>query len=207
MDKQTTYNDFLQKLSGSDPVPGGGGAAAAAAALASSLGHMVGSLTVGKKKYADVEGKMVSLMEQARELTSCMLELINRDAEAFTDLAELYKLPADTEGTKMLKQRAMEPALVKAAQVPLLIMEACGEIMVLLKGFGEFGSRLVISDAAAGAAICRGALQAASINVYVNTKLMKDRGKAIDLERCAEEILDTYLPMADDIVKSVQGRL
>ena len=192
MDKQTTYNDFLQKLSGSDPVPGGGGAAAAAAALASSLGHMVGSLTVGKKKYADVEGKMVSLMEQARELTSCMLELINRDAEAFTDLAELYKLPADTEGTKMLKQRAMEPALVKAAQVPLLIMEACGEIMVLLKEFGEFGSRLVISDAAAGAA---------------DGEEEHEDTSAIDLERCAEEILDTYLPMADDIVKSVQGRL
>ena len=136
-----------------------------------------------------------------------MLELINRDAEVFTDLADLYKLPADTEGAKLLKQRAMEPALVKAAQAPLLIMEACGEIMVLLKDFGEFGSKLVISDAAAGAAICRGALQAASINVYVNTKLMKDRGKAIDLEACAKEILDTYLPMADGIVESVQGRL
>lgn len=207
MDDKTTAREFLSGLESSDPVPGGGGASAMAGALASALGHMVGSLTVGKEKYKDVEDEMKDLMYKARELTDCMMELVNRDAEAFEPLAQAYKMPADTEEKKMLKQMTMEKCLVGAAQIPLLIMEACGEIMDLLKEFAEKGSRMVISDAAAAAALCRGAMRGASINVFVNTAMMKDRGKAGDMEGCANEILDEYLPMADEIFDDVFAKV
>ncbi|MDD5987223.1 MAG: cyclodeaminase/cyclohydrolase family protein [Eubacteriales bacterium] len=207
MDEQITCRDFLLALESKAPTPGGGGASALAGAAASALGHMVGALTVGKKAYAAVEADMNRLMAQAHGLTEKMLTLVDQDAAAFRPLAAAYKMPQGTPEEKAEKEAVMERCLADAGQVPLQIMEACGEIIELLEEFAAKGSRMVISDAATAAAICSGALRGASINVFVNTRSMKERARAEAMEKRAEELLQRYLSLADDIFEGVKEKL
>ena len=198
-----SLNQFTESLSSKDPVPGGGGASALAAAVGVSLGEMVGSLTVGKKKYADTEADMRVWMEEAEKLRNEFLSLINGDAEAFLPLSEVYRLPKEDPS----RGEKMETALVSAAAVPMRLMELCGQGIDLIGRFGEKGSRLAISDAATGAVICRGAMRGAWINLKVNTSAMKDRETAVMLEQRGEELLMRYEQEAELIYEKVMERI
>ncbi len=200
-------NEFVDVLSSKAPVPGGGGASALVGAVGTALGNMVGSLTVGKKKYADVEEEMYSLTEKATKLQEELLRLVERDAEVFEPLSKAYGMPRATEEEKAEKARVMEIVLKDACSVPMEIMEKCCEAIELLEVFAEKGSTLAISDAGVGAAMCKAALLGASLNVYINTKSMKNREYAEELNAKCDAMLEKYPPMADKVFESVLGRL
>ena len=117
------------------PVPGGGGASALVGAVGTALGNMVGALTVGKKKYADVEEEMKELMAKATTLQDELLHLIERDAEVFEPLSKAYGMPRETEEEKAEKARVMEIVLKDACSVPMEIMEKCCEAIDLIVEF------------------------------------------------------------------------
>ena len=144
--------EFVSVLATKEPVPGGGGASALVGAVGVALGNMVGSLTVGKKKYADVEDEINALMEQCQTLEQELLALVKRDAEVFEPLAKAYGMPKETEEQKAEKARVMETVLKDACSVPLEIMEKCCEAIDIIEVFAEKGSRLAVSDAGCGAA-------------------------------------------------------
>lgn len=98
-------NEFVEVLGSKAPVPGGGGASALVGAVGTALGNMVGALTVGKKKYADVEEEMKELMAKATTLQDELLHLIERDAEVFEPLSKAYGMPRETEEEKAEKAR------------------------------------------------------------------------------------------------------
>ncbi len=199
--------EFVSVLASKDPVPGGGGAAALVAAIGTALGNMVGSLTVGKKKYADVASEMERLQTRATQLQIELLSLVDEDAECFRPLAQAYRMPSDTPEQREEKQRVMESALDHACQVPLQIMEACCQSIELIEDFAAKGSTMAISDAGCGAIICKSALQAASLNVQINTKSMSDRKKATDYNDRCQQMLQTYISRADEVFLDVQQRL
>ena len=200
-------SEFVQALSSKAPVPGGGGTSALVGALGTALGNMVGSLTVGKKKYADVEEEMQGLKASCDRLQTELLQLVQRDAEVFEPLAAAYGMPKSTEEERMQKEKVMESALLGACEVPLQIMEKCCEAVLLLEQFASKGSVLAVSDAGVGAALCRSAIQGVSLNVFINTKAMKDRKKAEELNRRADDLLERFVPMADEIFRQVADRL
>ena len=200
-------NEFVEVLGSKAPVPGGGGASALVGAVGTALGNMVGALTVGKKKYADVEEEMKELMAKATTLQDELLHLIERDAEGFEPLSKAYGMPRETEEEKAEKARVMEIVLKDACSVPMEIMEKCCEAIDLIVEFAAKGSALAISDAGVGAAFCKAALEGASLNVYINTKSMKNREYAEELNAKADAMLAKYPPMADEIFASVLGRL
>lgn len=194
---------FAERLSSKDPTPGGGGASALTGALGTALGNMVGSLTVGKKKYQDVEDEIRKLMEEAQLLQKALLAAVQRDAEAFEPLAAAYRMPKDTAEQRKEKERVMEAALKTACEVPFEIMEMCCRGIELCGSFAEKGSALAVSDAGAGASFCRAALESASFNVYINTKAMKDRSYAEKANRKADEMRAVYTKKADEIIAGV----
>ena len=167
-------DEFVEVLASKAPVPGGGGASALVGAIGTALGNMVGSLTVGKKKYADVEEEMYELKGKADALQKELLHLIERDAEVFEPLSKAYGMPRNTEEEKAEKARVMEIVLKDACSVPMEIMERCCEAIDLIEVFAEKGSTLAISDAGVGATFCKAALEGASLNVFINTKSMKN---------------------------------
>ena len=184
LEKKTT--EFLEELSSSAPVPGGGGASAAAGAYAAALGLMVGNLTTGKKKYADVEEEICESMKKLEQLRDKLTRLVDEDAKAFEPLSKAYGMPKETEEQKKLKEQVMETALREACRVPLEIMEVSIEVMELLQVLEEKGSRLAVSDAGVGILFAKTCLEGASLNVFINTRLMKDRQYAEELNLRAD---------------------
>ena len=198
-----TVTVFSQELASPAAVPGGGGASALAGAIGIALGDMVGELTVGKKKYADVEEEVRQLMVRAQALREKFLTLIDGDAEAFAPLAKAYGIPKDDPN----RDEIMENALKVACGVPMDIMRACGEALDIIGEFAAKGSKLAISDAGCGAILCKAAMQAASLNVFINTKSMKDRTCAQELEDEANALLAKYTVMGDEIFNLVSDKI
>ena len=187
--------EFTTELASKAAVPGGGGASALVGAVGVSLGNMVGALTVGKKKYADVEEDIKVLMEQAEGLRVKLLDLIEADAACFAPLAKAYGIPKEDPN----RDAIMEDALKTACSVPMDIMRTVCEAISLMEDFAKKGSALAVSDAGCGAVCCKAALQGASLNVFINTKSMKDRETAEALEKEAQDLLDKFCPIADEI--------
>jgi formiminotetrahydrofolate cyclodeaminase len=199
--------DFVTVLASKEPVPGGGGASAMVGAIGAALGNMVGSLTTGKKKYADVEADIIRLKKDSDRLQREFLALVQKDAEAFAPLARAYGMPRETEAEKAEKIRVMEGALREACGVPMEIMRKCGEAIRVIEEFAAKGSSLAISDAGVGVLFCKAALSGASLNVFINTAAMTDRAYAEDINRQANALLAEYEPLADVIFKSVKDKL
>ncbi len=196
---EVTVSDFTQQLASPAPVPGGGGTSALIGALGIALGDMVGELTTGKKKYADVEEEIREMMALAQEIRKSFLRLVDADAEAFAPLAAAYGIPKDDPE----RNRIMEEALKGGSAVPLEIMRTCGQALDVIAVFAEKGSRLAISDAGCAAAACKAALQAASLNVFINTRSMKDKAYAAEIEQEADALLEKYNALADRIYDQV----
>lgn len=202
-----TCKDFVKILSTKEPVPGGGGASALVGAIGIALGNMVGSLTVGKKKYKDVEEDIIALKEKADNLQDELLVLIEKDATAFEPLSKAYGLPKETEEEKAYKAKVMEEALVAASLVPIEIMEKCCEAIDVISEFAEKGSVIAISDAGVAASCCKAALIGASFNVYINTKCMQNTEYADELNKKSDDMIEKYSKLADDIIENVMSRI
>ncbi len=200
-------SQFLAELASKAPTPGGGGTAALVGAAGVALGNMVGNLTTGKKKYAAVEEKIQALNAKAETLRKELEALVQEDAEAFAPLAAAYGLPKDTPEQAADKERVMETALTRAALVPIKIMQKCLEGITLAYSYAVDGSTMAISDAGCAAVLCKAALQAASLNVFVNTKLMTNREFATALEHTAEQLLDAGTSYADEAFHYVNEKL
>ena len=126
---------------------------------------------------------------------------MKKDAEGFEPLAKAYGIPKDDPN----RAEILEKATVEACKVPMEIMEKCCEALDYIKIFAEKGSRLAVSDAGCGAVCCKAALQAASLNVFINTKSLKDRSVAEELNRQANVMLNKYCALAEEIFADVRA--
>jgi len=198
-----SVKSFAEELAAKTSVPGGGGAAALAAALGAALGSMVGVFTVGKAKYAPVEPDMNRLLAKAEDLRIKLLNCIDEDAAGFEPLSRAYGIPKDEPG----RDETLEKCLHDAASVPMKIAELSCEVIDMADEFGEKGSTLMISDAGCSAVLAWAALYAAVLNVRVNTKLMKDRAYAEEMNKHADDLMNTYWKKADKTYESVFNRL
>ncbi len=200
-------DEFLTSLAGPLAVPGGGGASALVGAIGIALGNMVGSLTTGKKKYKDVEEDINNLIHRAEKLREEMIGLIDEDAVAFEPLSKAYSLPKNTQAEIEERDTIMEAALRQASQTPLNIMEKCCEALLVVREFAEKGSVLAVSDAGVACSCLKAALYGASLNVYINTKLMKDKAYADELNKRSDDMLVKYGPFADEVFDYVMKKV
>ena len=191
---------FVDVLASDAPAPGGGGAAALVGAIGTALGNMVGSLTLGKKKYADVQDEIIALKAKCDALQAELLNQVEADEVGFLPLVKAYGIPKDDP----TREAIMEEATVLACTVPMKIMELCCEAIEVIAVFAAKGSRLAVSDAGCGAVCCKAALQAAALNVFINTKNLNNREVAEALNAKANGMLDKYGAMADEIFNTVK---
>ena len=194
--------EFTEALASKSAVPGGGGASALVGAIGIALGDMVGELTVGKKKYADVEEDVRALMVRAQELRVKLLSCVNKDAKAFEPLSRAYGIPKDDP----TRDEVMEKCLRDAAGAPLEILDLCCEAIELQREFAAKGSVLAISDAATGVVFSLSAMYGAAVNVKVNTKSMKDRDYAEKINAHVDAQMAKYRPIAEKVYQDVYGR-
>jgi len=202
-----TCTEFIDILASKEPVPGGGGASALAGAIGMALGSMVGNLTLGKKKYAEVQEDIERILHKAKILQDELLQLVLRDAEVFKPLSRAYGLPKETGEQIAYKAQVMEEALVLACSVPVEIMEKAAECIDLHDELAKKGTRIAVSDVGVGVLLAKSAMMGASLNVYINTKSMKDRTVADEIDRKADEIIRTYGVKADQIFEEVVAQI
>jgi len=201
---------FLGELASDTPTPGGGSVAALSGALGAALASMVSNLTIGKKKYADVEEEMKELLGVTETLRLELTELIDEDAEAFDRVMAAMKLPKESDEEKAARRRAIEDALVEAAAVPLAVMGKCVDVASLAKVAAAKGNRNAVSDAGVAALVARAGAHAARLNVLINLSGIRsdERRDFVDesrreLERLAERADRT----ADEVMQDVLSKV
>jgi len=206
MSDQNGYG-FIKALSSKAPVPGGGGASAYVGALGIALGSMVGNLTLGKKKYQDVQEDIARLLNMSEELIDKFTYLVEKDAEVFFPLSQAYGLPQNTEEEKQAKETALQHALIAATDIPLEIARCCLTAIELHEEYVKKGTRIAISDVGVGVIFCKAALQGAKLNVLINTKIMKDQELKNKIENELNDIERIGLEKADQIYQEVEALL
>ena len=200
-------NDFIEELSSKAPVPGGGGASAYIGALGMALGSMVGNLTLGKKKYADVQDDILVLLEKSEEIIDSLKLLVKKDADVFYPLSQAYGLPQNTEEEKNIKEMELQRVLYDATMVPLEIARQCLKAIELQEEYANKGTRIAVSDVGVGVIFCKAALQGAKLNVLINTKIMKDKELKDSIEKQLREIEAVGIAKADKVFQQVEGLL
>ena len=197
-----TCGAFLDALASRAPTPGGGGASALAGALGAALCTMVGNYTVGKKKYAAVEEDVKALMARAEDIRGRLLAQVDADAAAFEPLSRAYAIPKDDPD----REAVMEQCLRGAAAAPMEILRLSCEAIDLHREMLDKGSVMMLSDVGTGAVLCWGALYGAWLNVKVNTKSMADRAYAGAMNREADQLVNQYRKIAEQVYEAVMGR-
>ena len=198
---------FLDKLASKEPVPGGGGASAFAGCLGVALTMMVGNLTIGKKKYAEVENSVIELMDKCLLLEKDFQDLVIKDAQAFLPLSKAYSMPKNTEDETKAKDIVMQEALYNAAMAPLEIAEKTISALETTKEMARIGSRIVISDAGVAAAMLKAALLGAKLNVLINVKIMNDSSAKSEILKRLDTAMEIGLKLSDEIYSYVEGAL
>ena len=201
--KQTTLDDFTEKLASASPAPGGGGAAALVGALAAALASMVANLTTGKKKYAEFEPDLQRILAEAERLRTGLLECIEDDERYFLPLAKAYSIPKDA----LNRDAIMEDALFIACTAPRNIMRLAERTIELHRELVEKGSTIMVSDVGVGVQCARAALIGGSLNIIINIKMMKTPEKVLELRTELDRSLSVYLPMTNEIYAAVLAKI
>jgi formiminotetrahydrofolate cyclodeaminase len=202
-----TCKNFNKVLASKAPVPGGGGAAAMGGAIGMALSNMVGNLTIGKKKYADVEDEVKELVAKGEKVIAALEALVDKDAEVFEPLSKAYGMPRETEEEKKLKAETMEACGKTACSVPMDIMRQAYEGIKIHQRMGEIGTMIAISDVACGVVFLKAALISGSLNVIININGIKDEefNKAAKAEM--DQLLADGSKIADETLELVLGKL
>lgn len=186
----TDLNRFLGELASDTPTPGGGSVAALCGALGAALSSMVANLTIGKKKYADVEEKMKETLAETETLRLELSEMIEEDAAAFDKVMVALKMPKETDEEKAARKSALQKALVDAATVPLAVMEMCVGVISLAKPVAEHGNTNAVSDAGVAALVGRAGVHAAGLNVLINLGGIRAPEHQVFVEKARAAITD-----------------
>jgi formiminotetrahydrofolate cyclodeaminase len=204
---EKSCKEFVKVLASKEPVPGGGGAAALVGAIGIALGNMVGNLTVGKEKYKDVEKEVMEIMNEATAIQNRLMELVDKDAEVFKEVADVYKMPKSTAEEKKKREEAMENALKQACSVPLEIMKSACDAIRLQRRLADIGSQLAISDVGVGVLCLKAALISGKLNVIINLNGIKDREFVKKTGDEIERLVKEGSRLADETYIKVEERL
>lgn len=198
-----TVSDFLHDLSSAAPTPGGGGASALAGAVGASLCSMVASLTDGKKKYAAYQADIARILQETARLRDRLLNLMKADEEAFRPLSAAYGIPKEDPD----RPDILEQALIGATEVPLNLMRTLAELTPILEELAEKGSKMAVSDVGVAASVSRSAMEGASMNVWINTRSMRDRERAEICNREASALLAEHCPRCSAVFDRITEEL
>jgi len=205
--KDTAIEPFLDQLASSAATPGGGSAAAILGGMGAALVSMVCNLTIGKKKYADVEEDMKAVLAKAEDLRHRMTAMIQDDVQAFDMVMGAYGMPKETDAEKTARGAAIQDALKQATDVPIRCCRLAREVIDLAMTASEKGNLNVISDAGVGVLSAHAALRSAALNVYINAKMISDKSFVDAKLSELESLLDGAAAATEKAYDIVKGKV
>lgn len=198
---------FYDEVASVSPAPGGGSVAASAGALSAALAAMVSRLTMTKKKYAGVKDEMTGIRDQADRLCADLTKLIDTDKAAFTAVMDAFKLPKDSEEHTALREKTVQEATKRAAQVPLEVMKKSVLALRLARAVAEKGNENSITDAGVSGLMGLAAVQGARYNVRINLTSLNDREFVNRLKAESDSVAKEAEEIAAQIRKLVEAKL
>jgi formiminotetrahydrofolate cyclodeaminase len=202
-----SLSEILQESASSAPTPGGGSVSAIAAAFAASMAAMVGNLTIGKKKYRDVEEQVIVLRDKALALMSTFEALVEEDISQFGKFMEVYRLPRNTPGEKEKREVLLQQALKGATETPLKAARACVELLEIVCELAPIGNTMAISDAGVAAYLAEAGLRSVLLNVDINVPMMKDQGFVRQAIKEKEGLMEQACRLREKAVSIVSERM
>lgn len=196
-----SLNAFLEELASNSPAPGGGSVAALSGALGSALTSMVCRLTVGKKKYAEAEEEMKSVLAMSEKLRTIFTRLVDTDTDAFNKVMEAYSLPKESDDQKALRNAAIQEATKEAALVPLECMKHGIDALALSRAVAQRGNRTSVSDAGVSALLIGACIEAAALNVKINLTGIAD----VEFVEWKTSEVSSILKTGKDAVEEILG--
>ena len=202
-----TLPEFVSELASSSPAPGGGSVGALGGALAAGLASMVGELTVGREKYAAVQDEMMRVKDEAKKVAAELLELIDRDTDAFNAFMAAMKLPKDTDEQKAARKAAMQAAAKGAVEAPLRTLTLSAQAAHLALAAIRMGNSNAVTDAASAGQFARAAAMTAAYNVRINLPLVKDEAFVAEKRLAVAELLGSVETDMDQISEAIEKAL
>jgi formiminotetrahydrofolate cyclodeaminase len=203
MNLSQTLAEYFESLSSASPTPGGGNVAAICGALSASLGAMVCNLTIGKKKYAQVEFEIIGLKEKLENLRNRFFELAGKDNAAFENVMVAFKLPKETEHEKELRSKQIEEATLHAAEIPSEVIKSSGELIPLISMVIEKGNRNSLSDAGVAVSLTRTAAESAYLNVLINCASLSNQTIALEIRKRADILMEEIRVNCEHLITTV----
>ncbi len=203
MMKNMDIEKFLDELSSASPTPGGGAASALVGAIAASLSSMVANLTIGKKKYADVENEMKEIVKKATEIRNALISLMDEDVNAFNKIMDAYKLPKENDEQIRIRKEKIEEASKYACQVPLKTAKLSLDVMDLAIRVIEKGNKNAVSDGACSGYFAESAIKGALSNVMINLKNIEDN----DFKKTMNDEMERIRKEAEEKLKIIEIKL
>lgn len=207
MDTKKSLQKYLEELSSDSPTPGGGNVAALCGVLSSSLATMVCNLTIGKKKYLDVEAEMIELKDKLSSYIYKFISLGKNDNEAFERVMDAFKLPKETDEQKKLRIEAVEKSTLEAASVPAEVIKNCREVIPFLETISKKGNQNSLSDAGVAIAVISAASEGAFLNVLINYTSLTEKQKASELLMQAETLNNEVKEEAQFLLSEIKIKL
>ena len=207
MFKEQQLQTFLDQLASKASTPGGGSAAAIMGAMGAALISMVANLTVGKKKYEDVEAEMQGFLEQSEAVRTRLTGMIQADVDVFDKVMAAYGMAREIEADKEQRSQAIQAALKEATDVPLACAQLCADVIELCRPVAEKGNINVISDAGVAVLAAHAALRSAALNVYINIGGIRDEEFVNDRRRKLEFVLSGAGVATETIYELVKSKL
>lgn len=183
-----TVKGFLDTTAGKDPVPGGGSISALCGSIAAALTEMVAGLTIGKKKYAEVEEQMKQLAERVQQIRQQLILDVDRDSEAYNVVFAAFQMPKETDEEKAARSAQIQEATKIAANVP---MEVARRVYSLLSDIEEVvsnGNQNAVTDGCVAMMSARNAIIGALFNVRINLTSIKDEQFVADMTAEADRL-------------------
>ncbi|MBX3007983.1 MAG: cyclodeaminase/cyclohydrolase family protein [Melioribacteraceae bacterium] len=210
MELTKTVQEYFDELSSESPTPGGGNVAAVCGALATSLGTMVCNLTIGKKKYADVETELIRVKEKLLAYRDLFFRLSKLDNEAFEEVMSAFKMQKENETQQNIRAAQIEHATLNAAEIPSEVLKNCQEILPYLSTISLKGNKNSLSDAGVAIALTEASAKSAYLNILINCKSLANQTIAAEIlkknEILLEEVISECKKINDSLIKEINSK-
>ncbi len=203
MNSNKTLQEYFNELSSNSPTPGGGNVAALCGALSSSLGIMVCNLTIGKKKYVEVESEMIRLKGKLENIQKNFIELGQKDNASFDKVMDAFKLPKENEQEKNIRSKAIEEATIGATSAPMEVIQSSKTLLPILEIIIDKGNKNSLSDAGVAVTLVGTAAKGAYLNVLINCSSLSNQTIANELKKTADILVEEVIRTSDRLFEQV----
>lgn len=174
---------YITDAASGNATPGGGSVSALVGALGTTMSEMSANFTIGREKFKDVEPQAKQILDVCAKGREDLLMLMQKDTEAYGGVLNAYGKPKSTPEEKAARREAIQQALTRAMEIPLVTVRCCLKMLEATRELVDIANPNLISDVGAAAIFAEAALRGARLNVDTNLASLKDEALVSNIRK------------------------